>query len=257
MGKRIENSVYLSGAANSLLNLRKIGECLERFEYSGVMELVFDVQSMLKSAMQYFGFSQQVRTEARKVHDLFFQILNIAFSDTDFQEAKNALSFSSPVATSTAASSLRQEVAGPSKRPNLINEVEPKPNPPQRPLSRGAVSSIEDPKRRIHISQKDDLRLLTHPGELVICKKKRNEREKYMARPGNGSPGPVSSPSFSHNIRNPGPMPGSIGRETRSNQQSTHQPPQQVVGGGAGVVSWANPVKRLRTDAGRRRPSHL
>lgn len=58
--KRIENSVYLSGAANSLLDLRKIGQRVERFKYNGVMELVFDVQFMLKSAMQYFGFSQQV-----------------------------------------------------------------------------------------------------------------------------------------------------------------------------------------------------
>lgn len=58
--KRIENSVYLSGAANSLLDLRKIGQRVERFEYNGVMELVFDVQFMFKSAMQYFGFSQQV-----------------------------------------------------------------------------------------------------------------------------------------------------------------------------------------------------
>ncbi|XP_058191289.1 ATP-dependent helicase BRM-like isoform X2 [Rhododendron vialii] len=256
--KRIENSVYLSGAANSLLDLRKIGQRVERVEYNGVMELVFDVQFMLKSAMQYFGFSQQVRTEAKKVHDLFFKILNIAFSDTDFQEAKNALSFSSPVATSTSASSLRQEVAGPSKPPKLIKEVDPDPSPPQRPLSRGPVSNIEDKKTRIHVPQKDDLRLLTHPGELVICKKKRNEREKCMSKPGNGSPGPVSPPSIGHNIQNPGPGPGLTRRETRSSQRPTNQPPQQVMGGGAaGEVSWANPVKRLRTDAGKRRPSHL
>lgn len=199
-----------------------------------------------------------MRTEAKKVHDLFFKILNIAFSDTDFQEAKNALSFSSPVATSTSASSLRQEVAGPSKRPKLIKEVDPDPSPPQRPLSQGPVSNIEDKKPRIHVHQKDDLRLLTHPGELVICKKKRNEREKCMSKPGNGSPGPVSPPSIGRNIWNPGPGPGPTRREMRSSQRPTNQPPQQVVGGGgAGEVSWANPVKRLRTDPGKRRPSHL
>ena len=45
--KRIENSSYLSGPANNLLDLRKIDQRIERFEYNGVMELVFDVQFML------------------------------------------------------------------------------------------------------------------------------------------------------------------------------------------------------------------
>ena len=32
-------------------------------------------------------YTMQVRTEARKVHDLFFDILKIAFPNTDFREA--------------------------------------------------------------------------------------------------------------------------------------------------------------------------
>lgn len=59
--KRIENSGYTSGLANNIIDLRKIDQRIERLEYSGVMELVFDVQSMLKSSMQYYGFSHEVR----------------------------------------------------------------------------------------------------------------------------------------------------------------------------------------------------
>lgn len=58
--KRIENAGYASGSGNNILDLRKIDQRIERLEYNGVMELVFDVQSMLKSAMQYYGFSHEV-----------------------------------------------------------------------------------------------------------------------------------------------------------------------------------------------------
>ncbi|KAJ6972357.1 ATP-dependent helicase BRM isoform X2 [Populus alba x Populus x berolinensis] len=72
--KRIENSGHVSGAGTNLLDLRKIEQRVDRLEYSGVMELVFDTQFMLE-------------LKPRKVHDLFFDILKIAFPDTDFREA--------------------------------------------------------------------------------------------------------------------------------------------------------------------------
>lgn len=53
--KRIENS------GNSLLDLRKIDQRIDKFEYNGATELVFDVQFMLKSAMHFYGFSHEVR----------------------------------------------------------------------------------------------------------------------------------------------------------------------------------------------------
>ena len=133
------------------------------------------------------------------MHDLFFDILKIAFPDTDFREARNALSFASSIATSTPAPSVRQPVAGQSKRHKPINEVELDPSPPQKQRS---VPSGEDTRlTRSHMppnesrivnskEQQDDLRFLTHPGELVVCKRKRNDREKSALKPGNGSAGP-------------------------------------------------------------------
>ncbi|KAM5555391.1 ATP-dependent helicase BRM [Rosa sericea] len=275
--KRIENSGYTSGSANNILDLRKIDQRIERLEYSGVMELVFDVQSMLKSSMQYYGFSHEVRTEARKVHDLFFDILKIAFADTDFREARSALSFTSPVVTTNALSP--RPGVGQSKRHKLINEVEPDPSPQQKPL-RGPIISSEETRVRSHMPQKEsrlgsgsgnsrehyqpeDSPLLAHPGDLVICKKKRKDREKTGVKTKNGPAGPVSPPSMGRSIRSPGP--NSVPRETRSTQQASHsqgwanQPsqPAQPANRGTGSVGWANPVKRLRTDSGKRRPSHL
>jgi hypothetical protein len=59
--KRIENSGYSGGSGNSLLDLRKIDQRIEKLEYNGATDLVSDVQLMLKSAMHYYGFSLEVR----------------------------------------------------------------------------------------------------------------------------------------------------------------------------------------------------
>jgi SWI/SNF-related matrix-associated actin-dependent regulator of chromatin subfamily A protein 2/4 len=113
-----------------------------------------------------------------------------------------------------------------------------------------------------------------HPGELVICKKKRKDRDKSAVRSRTGSSGPVSPPSMGRNITSPvlnsipkdarlntSPVLNSIPKDARLSQQNTHQQgwvnQPQPPNGGAGSVGWANPVKRLRTDAGKRRPSHL
>ncbi|KAJ6729744.1 SNF2/RAD54 HELICASE FAMILY [Salix viminalis] len=271
--KRIENSGYISGAGTNILDLRKIEQRVDRLEYSGVMDLVFDVQFMLKGAMQFYGFSHEVRTEARKVHDLFFDILKIAFPDTDFRETRDTFSFTGPSSTSISAPSPKQAALGVIKRHKSINEVEPDNSTTHKPMQRVSVPTGED-TRRVHVPpketrlgsgsgssreqcQQDDSPL--HPGELVICKKKRKDRDKSVVRSRTGSSGPVSPPSMGRNITSP--IMNSIPKDARLNQQNTHQQgwvnQPQPTNGGAGSVGWANPVKRLRTDAGKRRPSHL
>lgn len=271
--KRIETSGYMSGAGNNILDLRKIDQRVDRLEYNGVMELVSDVQFMLKGAMQFYGFSHEVRSEARKVHDLFFDLLKIAFPDTDFREARSALTFTGPLTTSVSTPSPRQTAVGQSKRHKIINEMEPGPSPPQKPPQRGSVPVSEDSRIRVQIPQKES-RLGSgsgssreqsqpddspHPGELVICKKKRKDREKSVVKPRSVS-GPVSPPSLGRNIKSPGL--GLVPKDMRHTQQTTQQhgwanQPAQPANGGSGAVGWANPVKRLRTDAGKRRPSQL
>ncbi|XP_022980865.1 ATP-dependent helicase BRM-like [Cucurbita maxima] len=277
--KRIQNSSIPSGVSNNILDVRKIDQRIDRLEYNGVMELVFDVQFMLKGAMQFYGFSYEVRVEAKKVHDLFFDILKIAFPDTDFREARNALPFSSP-GSSAAAASLRERPVSQTKRQKMINDMDADSGPPRKSLQRGPMSREETRATRGHLLAQKESRfgsgsgskdqyeteeppILTHPGELVICKKKRKDREKSIVRPRTASGGPVSPPSVARGIRSPGP--GSVSKDSKQSHPSSHSQgwsnqPQSAKGGGGGgggPVSWANPVKRLRTDSGKRRPSHI
>ncbi|CDP08793.1 unnamed protein product [Coffea canephora] len=266
--KRIESSGCTSGAEDNLFDLPEIDMRLDNQEYRGVMEFVSDVQLMLRSAVQYYGYSYEVRSEARKVHDLFFDILKIVFPENDFREAKNSLSFTSAASGSTHGSSSKQVLTGQNRRQKATSSAEPEPSRPQKPQPRGPIH--EDTKTRGHVSQKearlgssssrdlgqqDDSRPFAHPGELVICKKKRKDREKLGFKAGNGSAGPVSPTGISRGIRSP--ARASIAKDVKQVTQQqgwNSQSPQQVHSSG-GNVGWANPVKRMRTDAGKRRPS--
>ncbi|KAI7758419.1 hypothetical protein M8C21_013107 [Ambrosia artemisiifolia] len=234
---------------NNILDLHKIELRVDRLDYNTVPDLIVDVQAMLKSGMQYFSFSHEVRSEARKVHDLFFDILKIAFPDTDFREARSALTFSSSAAASASASGSSPRVIpvppfGQPKRQKQILEVDPQPKshprgsgPPAQRETRFGNNSTRD-----STDPHDEPRPLTHPGELVIHKKKRKDREKSSVKPGTSV------------IRSPGQPRMSQSQQGWSNSQS----PQQGSGSGSGGgMGWANPVKRMRTDAGKRRPSHM
>ncbi|KAJ0259137.1 ATP-dependent helicase BRM [Hirschfeldia incana] len=256
--KRIQNG-YAAGGVNNLLELREIDQRVERLEYVGVMELASDVQYMLRGAMQFYGFSHEVRSEAKKVHNLFFDLLKMSFPDTDFREARNALSFTGPTPTLVSTSSPRGAGISQGRRPRPVNEEEPEPSSPQRRQQR------ENSRIRVQIPQKeaklggtssshtDESPVLAHPGELVICKKKRKDREKSAPRTRTaGSSSPVSPQAMiGRGLRSP--VSGSVTRETRL-AQATHP---NNSGAAGDPVGWANPVKRLRTDSGKRRPSHL
>ncbi|CAA0842565.1 ATP-dependent helicase BRM [Striga hermonthica] len=268
---RIEHS---SRVGDSFLDLRKIHLRLDKSEYSGIMDLVSDVQFMLKCSMQYYGSSFEVRSEARKVHDLFFDILSIAFQEMDFREAKSSMSFAGPgVGTpATGGPSSRQMPASQSKRQKPVKDLDTETTPLQKPYqTRSPVQTGEIPRLRSHMQQKesrlgpgpglgivrdppDDERPFAHPGDLVICKKKRKDREKLGGKSGSGSGGPLSPTGLGRGMKSPG-----------SSQQGPAQhgwagalsPQQGNNSSGGGSLGWANPVKRMRTDAGRRRPSHL
>lgn len=158
-----------------------------------------------------------------------------------------------------------------------MNDVETDPTLPQKPLQRGSASAGDSSRIKVQLPQKesrtgggsgsareqhqqDNPSLPTHPGELVVCKKKRNDREKSLVKTRTGSAGPVSPPSMGPAIKSP--RSGSNPRDSRPVQQAAQaagrvgQPSQQPNGSG-GSLGWANPVKRLRSDSGKRRPSHM
>ncbi|KAK4397201.1 ATP-dependent helicase BRM [Sesamum angolense] len=254
--RRCEKSSGVGGTGDNLLDLRKIDLGVDNYEYNGVMELVSDVQLMLKCSMQFYAFSYE--------HS---QIL--IFEKPEIQYHSPVQLLHQPLVHH------QQKLAGQSKSQKLVKNMDAENGPFQKPHSRVPFQTVDDTKVKSHISQKesrlssskssrelsqaDDTRPFTHPGDLVICKKKRKDREKSAAKSGNGLGGPVSPTGMGRFITGPGLIPGS--KDRGSSQQSAIQrgwaaiSPQQ--GNGSGSVGWANPVKRMRTDAGRRRPSHL
>lgn len=176
------------------------------------------------------------------------------------------MSFSGSVSTPSTGPSSRQTAAGQSKRQKLVKDVDSDNGPFQKPQSRAPTHSLESTKVRSYVphkesrlgsssgrelSQPDDAHPFTHPGDLVICKKKRKDREKSAAKPGNGSAGPLSPTGIGRGIKSPGSISGG------SSQHGWGALSPQQGNNSGGSVGWANPVKRMRTDAGRRRPSHL
>lgn len=237
----------------------------------------------------------QARYEARKLNDVFLDIMKIAFPGTDYREARNSFMSSVPGGPATVVPSPKQ-----SKHPNSFGEVEPN-SVSARSTNCGLAPPDEDGRTRGHASKLRESGggsasgsahnplLLAHPGELVICKKKRKDRDKTMAkqRMGQVSPsnparaGPLSPSVPGRAVAPASPMsrgglrvPPLHNKDTHPSQQSIHpsgwghqqasqQQQQQVSGGSAGgspnvaEVQWAKPAKKLRTDTGKRRPSHL
>ncbi|AQK67811.1 ATP-dependent helicase BRM-like [Zea mays] len=285
--RRNENSSF-RGPAGSTLDLQKIEQRVDGLEYGAVTEFIADMQQMLKSVVQHFSYRHEVRIEAETLHNLFFNIMKIAFPDSDFMEAKNAMSFSNPGSGAAAAPSSSKHAAPSLKRSRAsasasASEAEQqhgsghssRHNQPSEavPPSRSHSSRSErDPRhggsRDQHLQ--DGAAGLLHPSDMFIVKKKRQER----ARSGIGSPsssGRGAGPLSPANPGRPGPAPSPRGARTpfqrdpppHPSQQSMHSAGSGWGSGGAhsdhqagasssapgiGDIQWAKPAKRLRTD---------
>ncbi|PKA45857.1 ATP-dependent helicase BRM [Apostasia shenzhenica] len=276
------NSVNKHSKISNPFDLRRIDHRIDNFEYAVVAEFISDMQLMLRSLVQYFDYSQEAKYEARKLQDIFFEIMKIAFPDSDFHEVKMALSFPSTGFSGTAAKP--QALKPCSKQPKTI-EARMSPSFPKSttrkstPIARS--TPLDEGRARVRAPQSvaDSSLLgplLTHPGDLVICKKKRKERDKSSVRARMGAP-PLASPVQGIN---PFSRPNT-GRFGSSSSISTNLTPRsgghkdsvlsnrgseswfsagQQGGGGGGAhgleeVQWAKPVKRMRTDSGKRRPN--
>ncbi|XP_004956997.1 ATP-dependent helicase BRM isoform X1 [Setaria italica] len=276
--RRNENSSF-RGPSCSTLDLQKIEQRVDGFEYSSVTEFIGDMQQMLKSVVQHFSYRHEVQIEAETLHNLFFNIMNIAFPDSDFSEAKNAMSFSNPgrAASGTAGPSTKHAALG-HKRRASTSEAEQhgsghiRHNQSSEVPSRPHSSRSEIDSRHSGSGSRDQLpdgAGLLHPSDMFIVKKKRQER----ARSSIGSPsssGRAGRLSPTNPVRL-GSVPSPRGartpfqRDAHPSQHSVHSTGWIVHsdhGGsssapGIGDIQWAKPSKRQRTDAGKRRPSHL
>ncbi|CAN6167182.1 unnamed protein product [Urochloa humidicola] len=274
--RRNENSSF-RGPAGSNLDLQKIEQRVDGFEYSAVTEFIEDMQQMLKNVVQHFSYRHEVRIEAETLHNLFFNIMKIAFPDSDFSEAKNAISFSNPGGSASGASgpSTKHAALG-HKRCASTSEVEQhgsghsRHNQPSEVPSRPHSSRSERDSRHSGSSSRDQLpdgAGLLHPRDMFIVKKKRQERGRSSigSPSSSGRAGPLSPA----NPGRPGPVPSPRGartpfqRDAHPSQQSMHSTGWVAHSGGSssapgiGDIQWAKPAKRQRTDSGKRRPSNL
>ncbi|KAL5200095.1 hypothetical protein ABZP36_021298 [Zizania latifolia] len=280
--RRNENSSFKG--AGSTLDLQKIEQRVDGFEYGGVNEFIADMQQMLKSVVQHFSYRHEVRVEAETLNNLFFNIMKIAFPDSDFREAKSAMSFSNPggSASGAAAPSTKNSASG-HKRRSSTSEAEQHGSSSSRHNQHAPVGEVPG---RIHTSKPerdsrhsgpgsrdqftDSAGLFRHPTDMFIVKKKRDRRPSVASPSSSGQAGPLSRT----NTGRMGPMPSPRGartpvqRDPHPSQQSmhsagwgTHSVQQSDLGGssspGIGDIQWAKPTKRSRTDSGKRRPSHL
>lgn len=267
--RRNENSSF-RGPAGSTLDLQKIEQRVDGFEYGAVTEFIADMQQMLKSVVQHFSFRHEVRIEAETLHNLFFNIMKIAFPDSDFGEAKSAMSFSHPggAASGAAAPSTKHTALG-HKRRASNSEAEQHGSGHGRHNQPSEVPSR--PHRHSGSGSKDQLpdgAGLLHPSDMFIVKKKRQDR----ARSSIGSPSSSgrAGPLSPANPGRPGPVPSPRGgsrtpfqRDPHPSQQSMHSAgwgAHSDHGGsssapGIGDIQWAKPAKRQRTDSGKRRPN--
>ncbi|CAL9126796.1 unnamed protein product [Musa textilis] len=293
--RRNENSIFVSPGATSsnLLDLKRIEQRVDNSEYNDVMDFIADLQLMLKNIVRHCNYLYEVKYEAGKLQDMFFDIMKIAFPDTDFREAKNAVTFSSSSGAATPSPRLASADEAKRQAPTKTETG----SGPGKALARGSTpahderktrscaSKIHKESRSIGASARQQVpecsQLLAHPGDLVICKKKRKDRDKSamkqvsgptspsnpgrmtpLAPTNQGSLGLVTATSV---VRNNGaPIQG----DSRPAQQAisplgrAHHEKQQV-DRGSGVppsirdVKWAKPVKRMRTDTGKRRPSQM
>ncbi|XP_020247246.1 ATP-dependent helicase BRM-like [Asparagus officinalis] len=269
--KKNESSSLASPSVTMInpLDLRRIDRRVDNLEYSGVTDFIADIQLMLKNVAQYCKYSYEVKYEARKFHDLFFDIMKIAFPDTDFREARNALTFPSHGGGAAAAPAPPQKPSPVTAKSSARASVSPDEEGRMTRANASKLNRVSRPDTGPSVrDQAQPIPSLAHPGDLVICKKKRQDRRVGPVSPtgqGRAAAGPLSPPSAGWLGPHPHEPSWFIATGISNLSKSTRwaqQPKQQHSSSGpsAGVeeeAQWAKPVKRMRTDAGKRRPSHL
>ncbi|KAG0454181.1 hypothetical protein HPP92_025485 [Vanilla planifolia] len=225
--KKNDTSSFV-GKTTGVVNLQKIEHQVDNFEYNDVTDFIDDVQSMLKGTIRQCNYSNEAKLDAIRVHELFFDMMKMAFPETDFREARAAFELSIPIAG---------EAAPPTSRTlRYITDASlqwTRPSPAPAPPSHEVT-----PRDRPDFPP-------AHPADLVICKKRRNDRDKQRAA---GPSGPAT-PGWV------GPLSPRAGRSARGVSAPREAPMDGRLSPGLKEVQWAKTVKRMRTDTGRGDPA--
>ncbi|KAH0890044.1 hypothetical protein HID58_052473 [Brassica napus] len=208
--KRIQTG-YAAGGVNNLLELREIDHRLERLEYAGLWNSHLTCNS-------------------------------------DFREARNALSFSGPTPTLVSTLSPRTVGISQGKKQKPVNEEEPEPSSPQRPQQReNSRIRVQIPQKKRSLADIKPQRRLSNFSSSRGTSNLQEEEERQRKVCAENQNRRLKQPVYKGDK-------ASTAQQQRWPNQGTHP---NNSGAAGDSVGWANPVKRLRTDSGKRRPSHL
>ncbi|XP_078440360.1 transcription regulatory protein SNF2 isoform X2 [Wolffia australiana] len=269
--RRNESLYYASSAstASNILDLRRIDRRVDAFEYKTISDFVADVQLMFQNLVQYLGYSYEVKNEARKLQDLFLEIMKTAFPDADLSSPRPAPAFLGPLlspssrsTTVTAAASSMNHCKQPKPPPE---DLQPSPRASGKAHGKESrpASSVAVGRGGGDMAAPNCPPFLAHPGDLVIHKKKRKDREKSASLMHKNSPAAMAAAAAAAaSLLGPRPPPRPVAVPSVGGQRLVKLPPPACGGGVAAAAAaqeaqWAKPVKKLRTDTGKRRPSHL
>ncbi|EFJ30636.1 hypothetical protein SELMODRAFT_60240, partial [Selaginella moellendorffii] len=157
------------------IDAKTIEEHLERFDYATVLDFAGDVQLMLDNASRYNTHNAEVQADARRLHSLFFQRMGLMFPDVDF----NSIKINIGIRMSGSRSSRKQRQVF-AEAGRLTPAAAPPPQQEKEDEGTGSVSRGKDSssRKKTRPGDRDRQDQVTHPADLVICKRKRNSRRK-------------------------------------------------------------------------------
>lgn len=275
--KRNENPGYYRCIVNPI-DARTIEQRLDRCEYASVLDFATDVQMVLDNAGRY---SSEVKPDARRYQAIFFQRMALAFPDVDFSFVKTRSLVSLGQSSTPSASSPKQQL-NPSRllksQDGLSLASDSGSGKYLAPRNSSAVSEemrekatlkeniSKMPKEtRVMFADRaqdrergkgDEVDEVTHPGDFVICKKKRKDRDKVVVKPRMVNQAPDITQAVRGLPQKDILLPGHA-RQAQGWPQFVSTEKNGTSGLDTEDVQWAKPVKRLRTDTGKRRPSHI
>ncbi|KAJ0966633.1 hypothetical protein J5N97_023550 [Dioscorea zingiberensis] len=95
--KKSESSSFVSQAMiGNNLDLQKIDQRLDFLGYVTISDFAADVQLVLKNAVQSCNYSNEVRNEAMKLNNIFFNLMKNSFPETDKWATSSSMAFFQP-----------------------------------------------------------------------------------------------------------------------------------------------------------------
>ncbi|KAJ7571709.1 hypothetical protein O6H91_01G174300 [Diphasiastrum complanatum] len=237
------------------IDARTIEEHLDRFEYATALDFAGDVQLMLDNAARY---DSELQADARRLQALFFERMNLMLPDVDFNSVR--ISIGVAVQPNHSCRSQRKGKLGVKLARNSVQALDKQTSPLD--VDEDSRHKVKSEKRGLAnreektSAREQDLKeaniIVLHPADLVIHRKKRNSRQRSEISLSDSKETTQSSqkskPVNEYNSKNISLSKSQGGALDTTKRLETCT--IKLVGDGV-----RNPVKKMRTDVGKRRPA--